>query len=127
VLDTNLKSVFLLTSAVVPPMIERRRGQIINIASLAGKNAFPGGGIYCASKWGLRGLTACMSEDLRGYGIRVAAIFPGTVVTNFSSHAGRDESKMIQADDVALAVEGMLMQPPNSLVSEVDIRPAQKP
>jgi NADP-dependent 3-hydroxy acid dehydrogenase YdfG len=96
-LDTNLKAVFLLTSAVVPAMIERRRGQIINIASLAGKNAFAGGGIYCASKWGLRGLTACMSEDLRGYGIRVAAIFPGSVATSFSPHTGRDESKMIQA------------------------------
>ena len=67
VLDTNLKSVFLLSKAVAPGMIERHAGHIINIASLAGKNAFAGGGIYCASKWGLLGLTECMAEDLRQY------------------------------------------------------------
>ena len=83
VLDTNLKSVFLTSKAVAPGMIERRGGHIINIASLAGKNAFAGGGIYCASKWGLMGLSGSMAEDLRGYGIRVSAICPGSVATEF--------------------------------------------
>ncbi len=127
VLDTNLKSVFLVSSAVIPSMIERKRGHIVNIASLAGKNAFAGGAIYCASKWGLRGLTACMAEDLRGFGIRVAAVCPGTVATDFSPHVGRDISKMLQPDDVAHAVESILTQAPNSFISEIDIRPAQKP
>lgn len=58
VLDTNLKSVFLLSRAVAPSMIRRGAGDIINISSLAGKNTFAGGGIYCASKWGLMGLPA---------------------------------------------------------------------
>ncbi|MGC1685853.1 MAG: SDR family NAD(P)-dependent oxidoreductase [Candidatus Acidiferrales bacterium] len=127
VLDTNLKSVFLVSSIVAPSMIERRRGHIINISSLAGKNAFAGGGIYCASKWGLQGLTACMAEDLRAYGIRVASICPGTVATDFSPHIGRDTSKMLQADDVAHTVESLLMQAPQSFISEIDIRPTQKP
>src|ERR1700684_2523648 len=70
VLDTNLKSVFLVSRAVVPEMIRRGAGQIINIASLAGKNTFPNGGIYCASKWGLMGLSGCMTEELRAHGIR---------------------------------------------------------
>jgi 3-oxoacyl-[acyl-carrier protein] reductase len=126
VLDTNLKSVFLVSSAVIPSMIERKRGQIINIASLAGKNAFAGGAIYCASKWGLRGLTACMAEDLRGYGIRVSAICPGSVATDFSPHTGRDTSKLLQPDDVAHAVESILTQAPQSFISEIDLRPAQK-
>ena len=78
VLDTNLKSVFLLSKAVAPGMIARQSGHIINISSLAGKNAFENGGIYCASKWGLMGLTECMAEDLRDYGIRVSAICPGS-------------------------------------------------
>ena len=65
VLDTNLKSVFLVTKAVAPGMIERRTGHVVNIASLAGKNTFKNGGVYCASKWGLMGLTGCMAEDLR--------------------------------------------------------------
>ena len=62
VLDTNLKAVFLLSSAVAPEMIRRQTGYIINISSLADKNSFANGAIYCASKWGLMGLTACMAE-----------------------------------------------------------------
>jgi NADP-dependent 3-hydroxy acid dehydrogenase YdfG len=54
---------------VAPQMIRQKRGHIIHIASLAGKNTFAGGGAYCASKWGLRGLAGCMAEDLRGHGI----------------------------------------------------------
>jgi 3-oxoacyl-[acyl-carrier protein] reductase len=127
VLDTNLKSVFLMSKAVAPGMIERRGGHIINIASLAGKNAFRGGGIYCASKWGLLGLTECMAEDLRQYGIRVSAICPGSVATDFSPHAGKDPSKMLQSEDIAHAVEMIVTQAPQSFISEVLMRPTQKP
>jgi 3-oxoacyl-[acyl-carrier protein] reductase len=127
VLDTNLKSVFLLSKAVAKGMIERRGGHIINIASLAGKNAFAGGAIYCASKWGLLGMTECMAEDLRTYGIRVSAICPGTVATDFSPHAGKDPSKMLQPDDIAHVVEMIVTQAPQSFISEVLLRPTQKP
>jgi len=127
VLSTNLKSVFLACKAVAPEMIRRRAGHIINIASLAGKNAFAGGGIYCASKWGLLGLTYCMAEDLRAHGIRVSAVCPGTVATEFSPHAGKDSAKMLQADDVAHAVAVLLTQAPQSFISEILIRPTQKP
>ena len=127
VLDTNLKAVFLLSKAVAPGMIARRSGHIINIASLAGKNAFAGGAIYCASKWGLLGLTEGMAEDLRQYGIRVSAICPGSVATDFSPHAGKDPSKMLQPEDVAHAVAMILAQAPQSFISEVLLRPTQKP
>ena len=127
VLDTNLKSVFLATKAVAPGMIQRRSGHIINIASLAGKNAFPGGSIYCASKWGLVGMTQCMAEDLRQYGIRVSAVCPGSVATDFSPHAGKDRSKMLQSEDVAHAVEVIVTQAPQSFISEILLRPTQKP
>jgi NADP-dependent 3-hydroxy acid dehydrogenase YdfG len=127
VLDTNLKSVFLASKAVAPGMIERRSGHIINIASLAGKNAFPGGGIYCASKWGLLGLTECMAEDLRGYGIRVSAICPGSVATDFSQRGKKDISKMLQPEDIAHVVEMMVTQAQQSFISEVLLRPTQKP
>ncbi len=127
VLDTNLKSVFLLSKAVAKGMIERRGGHIINIASLAGKNAFAGGAIYCASKWGLLGMTECMAEDLRTYGIRVSAICPGTVATDFSPHTGKDTSKMLQPEDIARVVESIVTQAPQSFISEVLLRPTQKP
>ena len=127
VLDTNLKAVFLASKAVAPGMIQRRSGHIINIASLAGKNAFAGGGIYCASKWGLLGLTECMAEDLRGYQIRVSAVCPGSVATDFSPHGKKDISKMLQAEDIALVVEMILRQAAQSFISEVLLRPTQKP
>ncbi len=127
VLDTNLKAVFLVSKAVALEMIRRRSGHIINISSLAGKNAFAGGGIYCASKWGLLGLTYCMAEDLRAHGIRVSAICPGTVATEFSPHAGKDPAKMLQPDDVAHAVAALVTQAPQSFISEVLLRPTQKP
>ena len=127
VLDTNLKAVFLLSKAVAPGMIQRHTGHIVNIASLAGKNAFAGGGIYCASKWGLLGLTECMAEDLRQYGIRVSAICPGSVATDFSPHAGKDTRKMLQPEDIAHAVEMIVTQSPQSFISEILLRPTQKP
>jgi 3-oxoacyl-[acyl-carrier protein] reductase len=127
VMDTNLKGVFLMSRAVAPHMIRRRTGHIINISSLAGKNAFAGGGVYCASKWGLLVLTASMAEDLRGYGIRVSAVCPGSVETEFGPHAGKDPAKMLQPDDVAHAVGMLVTQAPQSFISEVSLRPTQKP
>jgi len=127
VLDTNLKGAWLMSREVAPQMIRQKRGHIIHIASLAGKNTFAGGGAYCASKWGLRGLAGCMGEDLRGHGIRVSVVCPGTVHTQFSPHAGKDPSRMLQPADVAHVVEMLVLQSPQSFVSEVDLRPTQKP
>ena len=127
VLDTNLKAVFLLSKAVAKRMIQRKTGHIVNIASLAGKNAFAGGGIYCASKWGLLGLTECMAQDLRAHGIRVSAVCPGSVATDFSPHAGKDPRKMLQPQDIAHGVEMIVTQEPQSFISEVLLRPTQKP
>jgi 3-oxoacyl-[acyl-carrier protein] reductase len=127
ILDTNLKSVFLVSKAVAPGMIEQKTGHIINISSLAGKNAFKNGAIYCASKWGLLGLTESMAEDLRQYGIRVAAICPGSVATEFSPHAGKDPAKMLQSEDIAHVVAMLVTQAPRSFISEILIRPTAKP
>jgi 3-oxoacyl-[acyl-carrier protein] reductase len=127
VMDTNLKSVFLMCRAVAPEMIRRQTGHIINISSLAGKNTFANGAIYCASKWGLMGLTGSMAEDLRKYGIRVSAICPGSVATEFSGQSVKDPSKALQPEDVAHAVAALVTQSEGSFISEVHIRPTRKP
>jgi NADP-dependent 3-hydroxy acid dehydrogenase YdfG len=127
IMDTNLKSVFLVSRAVAPEMIRRQTGHIINIGSLAGKSTFANGAVYCASKWGLLGLTGCMAEELRAHGIRVSAICPGSVATEFSPHAGKDPARMLQPEDVAHAVAALVTQAPGSFISEVLIRPTQKP
>jgi 3-oxoacyl-[acyl-carrier protein] reductase len=127
VLNTNLKSIFLVSKAVAPAMIQRKQGDIVNISSLAGVNAFKGGGIYCASKWGVQGLSACMAEDLREHGIRVSTICPGSVATAFSGSGPKNVAKVLSAEDVAHAVEMLVTQSSKSFISEVQIRPLSKP
>ena len=128
VLDTNLKGVFLISRAFIPNMIARGRGHIVNISSLAGKNSFAGGSLYCASKWGLLGLTYCMAEDLRAHGIRVTAVCPGSVATDFGHPPSKkDPHKMLQPRDIAHAVEMIITAEPQSFISEVVMRPTQKP
>ena len=126
VLSTNLKSVFLLSRAVALSMIRRGSGDIINISSLAGKSTFAGGGIYCASKWGLMGLSGSMAEDLRDHGIRVSVICPGSVATEFSGRGPKDPAKALTAEDVAHAVAAIVTQGPQSFLSEIHLRPLRK-
>jgi 3-oxoacyl-[acyl-carrier protein] reductase len=126
VLNTNLKSVFLVSRAVAPSMIRAGRGDIINISSLAGRNTFAGGGLYCTSKWGVQGLSGCMAEDLREHGIRVCVICPGSVATEFSGRGPKDPSKALTADDVAHAVAMVVTQNSQSFMSEIHVRPLRK-
>jgi len=127
VMNTNLKSVFLVSRAIIPSMVRQGKGHIINISSLAGKNTFAGGGIYCASKWGLMGLSGSMAEDLRDHGIRVSVICPGSVDTEFSGRGPKDPAKALLAEDVAHAVEAIVTQRPGSFLSEIHLRPLRKP
>ena len=126
VLNTNLKSVFLVSRAVVPSMIRQGGGDIINISSLAGRNTFAGGGLYCASKWGVQGLSGCMAEDLRDHGIRVSVICPGSVATEFSGRGVKDAGKALQPEDVAHAVEAVVTQRQGGFMSEIHVRPLRK-
>jgi 3-oxoacyl-[acyl-carrier protein] reductase len=126
VLNTNAKSVFLVSRAVVPGMMRQGGGDIINISSLAGRNAFAGGGLYCASKWAVQGLSGCMAEDLRDHGIRVSVICPGSVATEFSGRGSKEAGKALQPDDVAHAVAAVVTQRPGSFMSEIHIRPLRK-
>ena len=127
ILNTNLRGVYYAVRAFAPLMIRARSGHIINISSLAGKNALPNGAAYAASKWGLNGLSYSLAEELRGHNIRVAVICPGSTNTDLSPHAGKDPSKMLQPEDIAHAVAMLVTQSPQSFVSEILIRPTQKP
>jgi 3-oxoacyl-[acyl-carrier protein] reductase len=127
ILNTNLRGVFYAIRAFAPLMIRARSGHIINVSSLAGKNALPNGAAYAASKWGLNGLSYSVAEELRSHNIRVAVICPGSTNTDLSPHAGKDPSKMLQPEDVAHAVAMLVTQSPQSFISEVLMRPTQKP
>jgi 3-oxoacyl-[acyl-carrier protein] reductase len=126
-LNTNLRGVFYCIRSFAPLMIRQRCGHIINISSLAGKNALPNGAAYAASKWGLNGLSYSVAEELRAHNIRVSVVCPGSTETEFSPHAGKESNKMLQPDDIAHVVEMLVTQRPQSFVSEVLLRPTQKP
>jgi 3-oxoacyl-[acyl-carrier protein] reductase len=127
VMNTNLRGVFYCMRSFAPLMIRARSGHIVNISSLAGKNALPNGAAYAASKWGLNGLSYSVAEELRVHNIRVSVVCPGSVHTDLNPHEGKDPKKMLQSDDVAHVVAMLVTQAPQSFVSEVLLRPTQKP
>jgi 3-oxoacyl-[acyl-carrier protein] reductase len=129
ILNTNLRGVYYCIRSLAPLMIKSAAGggHIINISSLAGKNALPNGAAYAASKWGLNGLTYSVAEELRAHNIRVSVICPGSTHTEFSAHPGMNAEKMLQTSDVAHVVAMIVTQAPQSFASEILLRPTQKP
>jgi len=128
IMNTNLRGVFYMTRVFAPVLIANNGGgDIVNISSLAGKNALPNGAAYSASKWGLNGLSYSMAEELRGHNIRVTVVCPGSVNTELSPHEGKDVKKMLQPGDVAHVVAMVVTQAPQSFASEILLRPTQKP
>jgi 3-oxoacyl-[acyl-carrier protein] reductase len=127
VMNTNLRSVFYTIRAFVPLLVSAGGGDVINISSIAGKNALPNGAVYAASKWGLNGLSYSVAEELRAQKIRVSVICPGSTHTELSPHEGKSADKMLQPDDIAHVVEMLVTQAPQSFASEIVIRPTQKP
>lgn len=127
VMNTNLRGVYYCVRGFASLMIRAGRGDIINISSIAGKNALPNGAAYAASKWGLNGLSYSIAEELRAHNIRVSVVCPGSTNTDLGLHTGKDVSKMLQPDDVAHVVSMLVTQAPQSFASEVILRPTQKP
>lgn len=127
VFATNLRGMYLVTRAVLPGMRERKRGDIVNVSSLAGKRGFPGGTAYSASKHAIMGFTESLMLEVRKEGIRVVAICPGSVDTKMI-HAQtlfeRDPDKILKPEDVASTVLALLQLPRRATISELEIRPS---
>ena len=126
VIETNLSGVFHCCHAAIPHLRRRGGGWIVNISSLAGKNAFVGAAAYCASKAGLNAFSEALMQEVRYDNIRVSYIMPGSVATEF---AGRGEHGAadwkLAADDVAQVVIDLINHPARSLPSRVEIRPSK--
>ena len=126
-LDTNLTGVFYCCSAAIPYLRKRGGGWIVNISSLAGKNPFVGGAAYGATKAGLNMFSETLMQEVRHDGIRVCAILPGSVATEFLTPGARDTHWMLTPEDVAQVVMDLLAQPDRALPSRVELRPSRPP
>lgn len=123
-LAVNLRAPIYLCQKLVPLFKQQQAGSIINIASVAGQQGFSGMTHYCASKWGLRGFSEALLEELRPFGIKVGIVSPGMVNTEFfPSDFARKRQQMIQPEEVARAVWALLSVGEHATISEITIRP----
>ena len=131
-MDSNMRSSFLFTRYAVPLMIEQGSGTILLISSMAGVYGFAGEAVYCATKFAQVGFAQALDKELRPHGIKVGAICPGGVKTEFALGKGRTEqsvaeSGMLDPEDVAGAVLLACTQSPGSRIIEVQMRTMQEP
>jgi 3-oxoacyl-[acyl-carrier protein] reductase len=124
VIATNLNSLFYCTHAALPHL-KKQGGWVINIGSLAGKNAFPGGAAYNASKFGLIGFSEALMQEVRHDDVRVSYIMPGSVATDFEGWENHTADWMIQPQDIAQIVIDLLAMPARTLPSRVEVRPSK--
>lgn len=131
-IDTNLKGLLYITRIVAPQMVEKKSGQIINVGSIAGKEAYANGNVYCATKHGVEALTKGMRIDLNPYGIKVGSVCPGAVETEFSVVRLKDENANkkvydgftpLSADDIAQTILFMATQPAHVNIADVLVLP----
>jgi len=123
-INTNLRGAFLMSRYITESMISRKTGKLVFINSVAGINPYPYSSAYVASKFGLRGFTSSLREELREYNIKVISIHPGAINTPFWNNVNVDfpKDEMMNSDDVAESVVHAVFAPNNIVQEEVVIR-----
>ena len=135
-MDINVKGLLYVSKAVIPHMTERKSGHIINIGSTAAKVVYPKGNVYCASKHAVDALTKGMRIDLNQYGIRVGAVHPGLVETDFSkirfkgdvekANAVYEGKNALQAEDIADVIHFVISRPYHVNIADLLIMPTSQ-
>jgi 3-oxoacyl-[acyl-carrier protein] reductase len=122
--DVNLNAMYHVTRAVLPGMLQRGRGHVINVASIAGRSAFPGGSCYAATKHAVLGFSECLLLEVRDAGVKVTVVMPGSVATEMTP-GGSQVAWALRPDDVAQCVESVLAMPAHALTYQVEVRAAR--
>ncbi len=132
-IDINVKGLLYVSKAILPQMVERNDGFVVNIGSIAGKEVYPNGNVYCASKYAVNALNKAMRIDLNKHNIRVSAIHPGAVETEFSEvrFKGNSEKaknvykgfKALQAEDIADIINFVVTRPPHVNIEDLIVYP----
>lgn len=134
-IDTNVKGLFALTRILVPQMIQQNRGHVVNLGSVAGRWAYRGGSVYCATKFAVRAFSESLRQDLLGTAIRVTNIEPGLVETEFSEVRLRDKAAAkkvyegispLTANDIAETIVWSLKRPPHVNIQELVVFPTDQ-
>ncbi|WP_323756067.1 SDR family NAD(P)-dependent oxidoreductase [Roseivirga sp.] len=133
-IDINVKGLLYVTKAIVPNMVERGAGHVVNIGSIAGKEAYPGGNVYCGSKHAVDAINTGMRMDLNGTGVKVSQVCPGLVETEFSLvrfKGDKDRAKMayegfdaLRAEDIADLIRFIVTRPAHVNIADTLILPA---
>lgn len=133
-IDTNIKGLLIVTKEVVKGMVERKKGHVINIGSIAGHQAYPGGSVYCATKHAVRAITDALRIETLEHGIRVSTVDPGMVETEFSDvrfYGDKERAKNVykgikplHGDDVAETVVFCATRPKHVNINEIIVMPS---
>ena len=123
IIAANLRSAFLVTRAFLPAMLERKKGDVFFMSSIAGRQAYPNGTAYCAAKFGVAGLAQVLRAETKSSGIRVCCVYPGAAWTPSWVGSGFDEERMMPADDVARAFVDVFVLSRRTVVEEIVLRP----
>ncbi|WP_457609778.1 SDR family NAD(P)-dependent oxidoreductase [Lutibacter sp.] len=132
-IDINIKGLLYVSRAILPKMIDRNNGFVVNIGSIAGKEVYPNGNVYCASKYAVNALNKAMRIDLNSYNIRVAAIHPGAVETEFSEVRFKGDKeraknvykgfKALEAEDIADIIYFVVTRPYHVNIEDLVVYP----
>ena len=122
-INSNLYSAYYLTRALLPGMMDQGNGHIFNMCSIASKIAYPNGGSYSISKFALLGFSKVLREELKGNGIKVTSILPGATWSNSWVGIDLPRERLMEANDIAIAVWGALQMSPSAVVEEIVLRP----
>jgi NADP-dependent 3-hydroxy acid dehydrogenase YdfG len=136
-INTNVLGLMYMTHAAIEGLVEQGSGDVVNISSVAGRQARKGAGVYNASKWAVNAFSASLRQEVTGRGVRIGLVEPGAVATELSSHITQPEAKQasqdmaasmrtLQAEDIARAVLYMVTQPPHVAVNEMLVRPTDQ-
>ena len=135
-IDTNVKGLLYVTRQVAPLMVARHTGHIINIGSIAGRETYENGAVYCASKHAVNALSQGMRIDLLKHGIKVSQMRPGMVNTEFSTvrfHGDRERADAVYTgvtpltgDDIARVIEWLVSLPPHMNINDIEVMPSRQ-
>jgi len=122
-MSLNLYSAYHLTRLLLPAMIEKKKGHIFNMCSIASLHAYANGGSYSISKYALAGFSRNLREELKPFGIKVTAVYSGAVYTDSWAQSGLPEERFIKVSDIAELIYTTAMLSPNACVEDLVIRP----